>query len=150
MEDYRLILPDDDDGSGDYEVESPDDDSPDDDLPDVESPDVEFDSYEEDDEPQPFDINEEWERNYAEQNKWDYRFSIKEMMLVTAFAAVVLTLLKLTGGSLGVMALVLGVATGLGMILMHFGSGFGTLFYLCWWMLLALYLIVSVVAMVRE
>ncbi len=138
MDEYRLNLPDDDDGSDDYEVELPD---------------VVFDpsgSDEDDDEPLPLNLNEEWERNYAEQTQWDYRFSIKELMAVTAFAAVVLTVLKFFSASLAVMALVLGMAVGVGVVLMHYGTGFGALFYLCWWMLLAMYLIVSMVAMLRE
>ena len=102
------------------------------------------------DEPPVVNINDEWEQNYAEQTQWDYRFSIKDLMAVTAFAAVMLTLLKLFGGSLTVTALVLGVAVGLGVVLMHYGAGFGGLFYLCWWLLLATYLIISMVAMVQE
>ena len=71
-------------------------------------------------------------------------------MAVTAFAAVVLTVLKFFSASLAVMALVLGMAVGVGVVLMHYGTGFGALFYLCWWMLVAMYLIVSMVAMLRE
>ena len=132
MEDFRLNPPDD-DGSDELELEALD---------------VEFDDYGPDDEPIPTDINAEWERNYHDQTEWNYQFTLAELMMVTAFAAVVLTAVRLFAGSLPLTAFVLGVATALGLVLLRAGTGFGGLFHLCWWMLLALYLIVSLVAMV--
>ena len=132
MEDFRFDPPDE-DGSDDLELEPPD---------------VEFDHYEPDDESVTADINEEWERNYAAQTEGNYQFSLAELMMVTAFAAVVLTAVRLFAGSLSITAFVLGAATVLGLILLRVSTSFRGLFHLCWWMLLALYLIVSLVAMV--
>ena len=131
MKDFRFNPPDD-DGTDDLEVEELD---------------VKFDDFDSSDPITP-DINAEWERNYADQTEWNYQFSLAELMMVIAFAAVILTAVRLFAGSLSITAFVLGVSTALGLILLRTSTGFGGLFHLCWWMLLALYLIVSLVAMV--
>ena len=131
MEDFRLNPPDD-DGTDDLEVEELD---------------VKFDDFDSSDPITP-DINAEWERNFADQPGWNYQFSLAELMMVMAFIAVVLTAVRLFAGSLSITAFVLGVATGLGLILLRTSSSHRRWFHFCWWMLLAAYLIVSLVAMV--
>ena len=106
----------------------------------------------EDFEPPP-DINAIWEEHNREQTCLERCFTLSELMLVTAFAAVSLSLVRWFNAS--VAAAVLGLVGLIGLVGLLTLSSLDAqghrarLFRLCWWTLLLLYGIVAVVAVVE-
>lgn len=93
----------------------------------------------------PVDINETWLEHHRQQEHEGRRFTLSELMLVMAFAAVVLGVAKLlpvhaAAGLLGLLTLVV-----LGLSWMDTSKPH--VVRLAWWVLLSLYLVVAVTAM---
>jgi hypothetical protein len=95
----------------------------------------------------PPDVNAIWEEHYREQTRIDPRFTVSEMLLVTAVAAVALAVTRWFPPSLA--AFVLGVATICGLALLNGRSVNSRFGYLVWWTMLLVYGLISLVAIVR-
>jgi hypothetical protein len=95
----------------------------------------------------PPDVNAIWEEHYREQTRIDPRFTISELMLIMAVAAVALTVTRWFPPSIA--AFLLGVATFCGLALLNSRSVNSRLGYLVWWTMLLVYGLFSLVAIVR-
>jgi hypothetical protein len=76
------------------------------------------------------------------------QFSIKELMQVTAFAAVGFAIMRWFPADL--LAGALGLAAIIGMGILTVAKPQKAFFYLAWWTLLAVYVIVSIVAVINK
>ena len=95
----------------------------------------------------PEDINETWLRHYREQNEWDFRISISDIMALTAGVAVVLTVTRWFPAS--VMAAAVGFVALISLIFISTTSHRSSRMMMAWCGLMLLYLVTSLVAAIQ-
>lgn len=89
------------------------------------------------------ELNAEWENENASQRDFKFSFSMKELLITFTIAAVMLGSVQLLGGPQNA-ALLLGLIALVGLVIQAFGVEMPALVTLGWWILMVLYILVSI------
>lgn len=89
------------------------------------------------------EINAEWESENAAQSDFKFSFSMKELLITFTVAAVMLGSVQLLGGPQNA-ALLLGFVALIGLVVQAFGVEMPAIVVLGWWLLMVLYILISI------